>query len=228
MGPTLLTDIPWHIDPAQLMQQLGIREGDSHAENARGMAAQAEAKGRPKAMYKASLIDARGEDFVVIEGRTFRSRVLAVNLAKVHRVFPFAATCGVELEEWSSPLTSVLERFWADSLKGMALGASIAALLRNIRDQHHPGDLSMMNPGSLDSWPISEQRTLFEVLGNARESIGVELLESCCMRPSMSVSGIWFPTEVHFENCMLCRMDRCPGRRAPYDRDLYERKYRKV
>jgi len=227
MDPTILDDIPWRLDLPQLMQQLGIKEGDTHADKARSMAAEAEARGKPKALYKAGLIESRGEDHVVIEGLTFESRVLAVNLAKVHRAFPFVATCGVELEEWSRSFPSVLERFWADAINGMALGASILALLEHIRDQHHPGDLSMMNPGSIDSWSLSEQRALFTLLGDPEESIGVELMESCFMRPSMSTSGIWFPTEDHYENCMLCPMERCPGRRAPYDKDLYERKYEK-
>ena len=227
MDPTILCDIPWQIDMPQLMRQLGIKEGDSHGEDARIMAAQAQGVGRPKALYKAGLIESRGEDHVVVEGILFRSLVLAVNLEKVHRVFPFVATCGVELEEWSGSFGSVLEKFWADAIKSMALGASILALLQHIRDHHHPGDVSMMNPGSIDSWPLSEQRALFAVLGNPEESIGVHLMESCFMRPSLSASGIWFPTEHHFENCMLCPMENCPGRRAPYDRNLYEDKYKK-
>jgi hypothetical protein len=228
MEPTILDNVPWRIDLPQLMQQLGIKEGDSYAEDARCMAAQAEARGKPKALYKACLIESRGEDHLVIEGVVFKSRVLVVNLAKVHRVFPFVATCGVELEQWSSSFTSILEKFWADTIKGMALGTSILALLGHIKEQHHPGDVSMMNPGSIDSWSLSEQRALFSLLGNTEDSIGVELMESCFMKPSMSASGIWFPTEDHFENCMLCPMENCPGRRAPYDKDLYDRKYKKT
>lgn len=227
MDPTILREIPWQIDIHQLLQQLGIKEVDRYGEEVRIMAARAKGIGRPKALYRASRIESRGDEHVVIEGLAFRSRVLAVNLEKVHRVFPFVATCGVELEEWSSSLTSVLEKFWADTIKGMALGASILALLEHIRDQHHPGEVSMMNPGSIDSWPLSEQRTLFAVLGNPEESIGVRLMESCFMRPSLSASGLWFPTEHRYENCMLCPMANCPGRRAPYDRNLYETKYQK-
>ena len=228
MAPTILNSFLWRIDLPQLMEQLGLKEGDSYAEDAQIMAAQAEAKGRPKAMYRACLIESRGEDHVVIEGLTFKSRVLAVNLSQVHRVFPFVATCGVELEEWSSSFTSVLEKFWADAIKGLALGASILALLEHIKDQHHPGDISMMNPGSIESWSISEQRALFALLGDTDEAVGVKLMKSCFMKPGMSASGIWFPTEDHFENCMLCPMERCPGRRAPYDKDLYDKKYEKA
>ncbi len=227
MDPTILDEIAWQIDRPQLMQQLGIKEGDGYAEKAEGLAAEAEAAGRPKAMYRASLIKSRAEDRVVIEGRTFKSRVLAVNLEEVHRVFPFVATCGVELEEWSSTFTSVLDKFWADAIKGMALGASVLAMLEHIEAQHHPGNLSMMNPGSIESWSISEQRALFSLLGTPEDSVGVELMESCFMKPSMSTSGMWFPTEHHFENCMLCPMENCPGRRAPYDEELYDTKYKK-
>jgi hypothetical protein len=227
MDPTILDKVAWQIDRPQLMKQLGIKEEDPYAQEAESMAAQAEATGRPKAVYRAGRIESRGEDHVVVEGQTFRSRVLAVNLENAHRVFPFVATCGVELEEWSKGFRSVLERFWADAIKGMALGASMLALLEHIQDHHHPGDLSMMNPGSIDSWSLSEQRALFSLLGSPERSVGVELMESCFMKPVMSASGMWFPTEHQFENCMLCPMDNCPGRRAPHDKSLYERKYRK-
>jgi hypothetical protein len=227
MDPVVLDKVPWQVDLPQLLKQLGVKEGDSYAEEARRMAVEAEARGRPKAMYKAGLIESRGQDHVVIDGITFESRVLAVNLARVHRAFPFVATCGTELEEWSRSFTSVLEKFWADTLKGMALGASMVALVEHMKAEHNPGDLSMMNPGSIESWSLTEQRALFTLLGNPEESIGVVLMDSCFMMPGMSTSGLWFPTEDHFENCMLCRMENCPGRRAPYDSELYDKKYRK-
>ena len=84
-----------------------------------------------------------------------------------------------------------------------------------------------MNPGSLADWPLEQQAELFEVLGDVRGAVGVELTESCLMIPIKSVSGIRFSTEVQFENCQLCPRDVCPGRRAPYDPELHERKYSK-
>jgi hypothetical protein len=227
MDPTVLDDFAWRIDLPQLMRQLGLQEAGPYAAQAEAMAAQAEAAGRPKALYRESRIESRGEDHVVIEGRTFLSRVLAVNLEKSHKVFPFVATCGAELDAWSRSFTSTLDKFWADCIKGMALGASVFALVERIRERHHPGDLSMMNPGSIESWSLSEQRTLFSLLGNPQASIGVELLQSCFMKPAMSASGMWFPAEHHYENCMLCQMENCPGRRAPYDGGLLDRRYKK-
>ena len=46
------------------------------------------------------------------------------------------------------------------------------------------------------------------------------------MVPTKSVSGILFPAEETFASCQLCPRDDCPNRRAPYDPELFERKYR--
>jgi hypothetical protein len=83
-----------------------------------------------------------------------------------------------------------------------------------------------MNPGSLPDWPLSEQKPLFTLLGGGPTTIGVQLKDSFLMVPVKSVSGIWFPTEEKFESCQLCQREKGPGRRAPFDSGLFERKYR--
>jgi hypothetical protein len=45
------------------------------------------------------------------------------------------------------------------------------------------------------------------------------------MNPIKTVSGLLFPTEDAFYNCRLCPTENCPRRKAPYDPDLYDRKY---
>ena len=228
MERTLLDEIPLKVDLSQLLGQFRVEKGSNLGEEIRELTEEGCARGRPKALYRACLIEARGEDYVVLEGKHFQSRVLAVNVEKVHRVFPFVATCGQELEAWSEGLEPGLKKFCADSIKGMALGAAIAALLDHMQEHHHPGEVSMMNPGSLADWPLTEQKTLFQVVGNTEDAIGVELMENFFMRPAMTASGLWFPSQEKYENCMLCPMEDCPGRRAPYDKGLYERKYRNI
>ena len=75
-----------------------------------------------------------------------------------------------------------------------------------------------MNPGSGNTglWPLAQQKPLFELIGDVEASIGVRLTPSLLMLPNKSVSGILFPTEVHFETCQLCTREDCPRRRAPY------------
>jgi hypothetical protein len=108
----------------------------------------------------------------------------------------------------------------------MALRVASTALHDHLVDRYQLGETSTMAPGSLGDWPLSEQRPLFELLGGPQTAVGVELMDSLLMVPHKSVSGIRFPTEEHFESCQLCPRDGCSGRRAPYDEELYARRYR--
>jgi predicted transcriptional regulator len=83
-----------------------------------------------------------------------------------------------------------------------------------------------MSPGSLADWPIQAQRPLFALFDGAEARIEVRLKDSLLMVPSKSVSGIRFPTEQTFASCQLCPRADCPSRQAPYDPELYEKKYR--
>jgi len=228
MERVFLTDIPLEPDLRALCGKLRLDPGGERAAAIRRLGEEACRLARPKALYAPCVVDGRGEAHVSVAGAAFHSRVLAVNLRKVHRVFPFVATCGAELETWSRSLGGGLERFCAEELKGAALGSAVLAVVAHIQAHHCPGPISMMNPGSLEDWPVSEQKPLFELLGGGVETgLGVTLLENHFMEPGMTASGIWFPAEERFENCMLCPREACPGRRAPHDPDLYDRRYRK-
>lgn len=62
-------------------------------------------------------------------------------------------------------------------------------------------------------------------MAEAAEALSVTLSDSCLMTPNKSVTGIRFAVEGRFESCQLCPMPECPGRRAPYDADLYQQRY---
>lgn len=227
MDPIVLDGFSFQIDFAKLLERVRLKPDSKEVDDLKRMANEAHVVGRPKALYRVSFIDSKGEDHVVIDGITLKSRVLRVNLDQAHRVFPFVATCGRELDDWSNSIPDMLRRYWAEMIKEMALRCAIKAIYDHIVENYRPGKTSRMNPGSLADWPIEEQRSLFSVLGNTEETTGVQLTDSLLMIPTRSVSGLIFPTEVSFESCQLCPREKCPGRRAPYDRGLYDRKYRK-
>jgi hypothetical protein len=222
----ILEMAPFQLDREQLKKTLRIKEGSGVGEKVEALAQEAEAVGRPKICYGVAYVESKGEDHLVIEGVTFTSRILRVNLDKVFRVFPYVATCGPELEEWSRKFDGILEKYWADTIKEMAVRSTVRYLQDHLTERYRPGPMSRMNPGSLPDWPLPEQRPLFALLGENPAKIGVQLKESFLMTPVKSVSGIWFPTEERFESCQLCQRENCPGRRAPYDPSLYDRKYR--
>ncbi len=225
MNKVILDNIPFDISLDRLLEKLHMDAEDEGADEVGELLKEARRIARPKGMYVEAFIDSKGEDYVVVEGVKLTSRVLRVNLNDVYRIYPYAATCGTELEEWSKTINDPLQRYWADAIKEIALVPALETLRKHLMDSYHLEKVSSMNPGSLEDWPIKEQEGLFALLGDTKAAIGVELTDSFLMLPIKSVSGIWFPTETNYENCQLCPREGCPGRRAPYDKELYRRKY---
>ena len=223
---TVIGNIPFNPDMAKIMETLHIKPGTGYAEDLAAMVDLACRVARPKGLYRLAFIESSGDDYIVADGIRFSSRVLRVNIGDSQRVFPYIATCGRELEEWSAGFSDMLQRFWADAIKESALMIAIKAVTDHIDSRYSPGPTARMSPGSLEDWPIYEQRPMFDLLGDPAADIGVELMESYLMTPTKTISRLMFPTEQSFENCQLCPREKCPSRRAPYDKDLYDRKYR--
>lgn len=221
----LLENIPFEINTTTLMKRLRIDRESKYADEFQGLAQEALETGKPKAVYRVVPIDSKSDDSIQAGGITFSSRVLRVNLEEANRIFPYVATCGLELEEWAAQKNDMLHQFWADAITQAALFSAVQALEKYQIEKHSLGKTAVMSPGSFEDWPITEQKALFTLIGNTQETIGVRLTESCLMLPIKTLSGIRFSTEETFESCMLCPRGDCPGRRAAYDKGLYERKY---
>ena len=225
MDVILIDPVSFHPDLPALKQELHIRPESSHEADFEALACLAENIARPMAFYKPVFIDSREGDTVILDGISFTSRVLRVNLESVQRVFACLATCGREMEAWANAQEDMLARFWADRLMEHALGSAWQAMEAHLAQRYHPGAISTMNPGSLEDWPLTQQRELFSLFGDTQALLGVELTDSFLMIPRKSVSGIVFPTEIGFQSCMLCPRENCPGRRAPYQPEMAHNKY---
>ena len=226
MDEVILDDIAFQVDFDLLTEKLHIDAGSSDGDDLKRLAGEAEAIARPKVLYRVAPVESGGDDSVVVDGITLTSRVLRVNLGEAHRIFAYVCTCGTELENWSNSIDDMLYRYWSNTIREMALRSATRALSEDLAERFRPGRTSAMSPGSLGDWPIREQRPLFSILGDPEARIGVRLTDSLLMIPTKSVSGLRFSTDEPFESCQLCPMQDCPGRRAPYDRGLYDEKYR--
>jgi hypothetical protein len=226
MDSIIIDSVPFIIDEELLRAGLKVRAGSSMAAKLSQMIGSALDIAKPKAAFRFMDITGCEEDFIVLEGMKLNSRVLAVNLKDSPNLAVFAATCGTELEEWASQFDAYLEQFWADTIMFCALGTAMEAVNERIRKVLDAETVSTMNPGSLEDWPITEQSKLFAILKNETASIGVKLNESYLMRPLKSVSGISYASGEVFHNCQLCPRRDCPGRRAPFDDGLYEKRYK--
>ena len=223
----ILDNLPYRIDVPALLQEMHVRPGSRHEPEILEMVKQAEGIARPKAAYKLVFIEDKGPDTISVEGIEFTSRVMRVHLEKLERFFAYVCTSGVELQAWAdSYAEDMLAGFYADAVNQAVLKSAFGGFINHLANAYNLVNPSAMNPGSLGDWPITQQRQLFTLLGDVEGTIGVHLKESFLMVPTKSVSGILFPAEESFASCQLCPRDNCPNRRAPYDPELFERKFR--
>jgi len=225
MESGILDTIPVQIDESVVMKRAHIRPDSPYAGDLHRMIEEASRVAKPKACYRLALIEERGPDWLMMDRIRFTSRVLVVNLEKTHRVFAYLGTCGMEVENWSRGVKDLLAEFWADTIKEVLLSLALEELARHLDGTFKLAKTADMSPGSLENWPIQQQTPLFTLLGDLVPAIGVRLTESLLMVPTKTVSGIRFATEESFASCQLCPRQNCPGRRLPYQPELYEAKY---
>jgi hypothetical protein len=220
----LLTEVPFELDIQQLQKELNIKSGSSDSRSFEELAGLVQELGKPKFLYKASFIDKKTADSITLEGVSFTSSALRLNLDSIERVFPYIATCGPEVEEITPSSGDLLSSYWLNALKLNLLEISIEYLNAQIKARYKFPNLATMNPGSGDAtvWPIEQQIELFSIFGDVEAQIGVRLTPSFMMYPEMSVSGILFPTETSFQSCQLCQRENCSHRRAPFDPHLWD------
>jgi hypothetical protein len=225
MDPVIIDKIKFDPPPGKLLKKLRVKKGSGQESLALSLLEEARQIASPKALYRLVGVDQHLENGVVLEGSLMESKVMAVNLSQVHRAFPYLNTSGRELYEWSQSKEDMIERFYAEEISHLALLAAEKHLLDHLKSNYQLARTSSLNPGSLDDWPITAQSSLFELLGDPQQAIGVELTESMLMIPNQSVSGIRYASETDFSNCELCPREKCTHRRAPFNEKMLKEKY---
>ena len=225
MPLTVVDRIPFAPDAHETAERLKLGGMQSHDKEVHELVGLATRIGAPRACFAAFDVRKKDETRVVIAGQCFESRILRVNLEHSDRAVLFVATCGTELEKWAESYQDMLMRWVAEELCEQALRTAMAALDKEV-DPLLEGEYKVsMNPGSLEDWPLVQQKLLFRALGTVTQAIGVELTESSMMRPRKSISGIKFASHQPFANCRLCPRPDCPGRRMPFDSHAFEQEY---
>jgi len=213
----IVNNLDLRINRAEIKRQLRLTAESSEAQPVEKLVQEAEALMRPRFVYKACYIQEKAEDAVVLENVRFDSRVLRKNLDAAEKVFPFVITLGEEIGERIKAEQDFLEQYYMDTIANITLQDAVQYAGRHLKNSHKVEKLSVMSVGSLQDWPIQQQRQLFDLLGDVEAAIGVHLLPSMLMQPAKTESGIFFPSEVTFFNCQLCPRENCPSRKAPFD-----------
>ncbi len=216
----IIDNLQPRMNTAEIQKRLRLDAESREWQEVQAMTDQAAGLIRPRSAYKACYIQKKEEDAVIVEGVRLESRVLRKNLESAQRVFPFVVTIGAELEEAARARDDYLEQYDLDTIGNVALQDAIQSLRNRLQEQYVIDKLSYMNVGSLEDWPLAQQRPLFSLLGDVEGAIGVRLSPSMLMHPGKTESGIFFPTEVTFFNCQLCPRKGCPSRKADFDREM--------
>ena len=199
-----------------LLSALKVGHDDEDIELIKRMLGEALSIAKPAAMYAAYEPEI-SNGIIYINGTCFDWPFVYEKLHSQRTVVPYVATCGVAVDGWSKAYTGIFDQFIADTIKYLLLGQIMEVLHKETALLYDPKkSASSINPGSLEVWPINGQGPLFKALGGVTDDIGVRLEESFLMVPNKSVSGIFFETEEHYDNCMLCPRENCPNRRAEY------------
>jgi len=203
MDTQRLDAIPLSLDLQELKAIMRLRDNPRRMERLTEMVAQAQAVARPKALYRRVAVEGLGEDTVTLDGVTFRSRELRTHLQRLDGVFPFAATCGVELDRWSRGFDNPLEVFWADTINDHVLRRSMAYVIPHLKAEFGLGTVDLIHPGAAADWPLDQQLPLMGLLGDVEAQIGIRFSPNFMMSPDKSLTGILFAAEVTRENDML-------------------------
>ena len=212
----ILENIPLDIPYGEVRRQLHMKK-DERWDAVKDLVQSAQPIIKPRALYRVCFIDEKKRPTIIIQGIRFTSKILVKNLMDMERVFPYVVTMGKEFGEYLDAEDDMLKKFYLDVIANVTLTTARRFLEKHLQNRYGLSGMSFMSPGSLADWPVDQQRPLFALFGNGETPIGVSLNDSCLMLPAKSVSGIYFPTEVHFSNCQLCDRDKCPGRKAAYD-----------
>ncbi|MDR3153027.1 MAG: hypothetical protein LBW85_01855 [Deltaproteobacteria bacterium] len=169
---------------------------------------EARALAKPWAAFAVCAPELSGGDLIRIGGRDFSSGLLVRELGSLPVVFPFLASEGWELARWSEGVGEDLRKA-AFAVRYIALHEAHDALERHIGERWEFPGVSAVTPGTLEEWPLSEQRPLFDLMGPAAAVKGMALNGRLMLEPTVSGSGIYFHSPSGFHNCYLCRDDEC-------------------
>ncbi|OGD36771.1 MAG: hypothetical protein A2V45_11380 [Candidatus Aminicenantes bacterium RBG_19FT_COMBO_58_17] len=216
----IIDHIPVNLEAGDIARRLRIRPdraGSFHLEEFLELAGSLISL---RTVYDISYVGAKDAGSVEVAGVVFRSGVLRHNLENAQKVFPYIMTIGPELEKAATSLGDLLKQYYLEEIANIVLEQGAAWLTDKLQGRWGFPRLSNMSPGSLEDWPITEQRQLFSLFGDTEKTIGVRLTDHFLMLPRKSISGILFPSEEGFTACQLCPRDVCPSRRAKYDEGL--------
>jgi hypothetical protein len=179
---------------------------------------------RPKVVYSVAQVSGADGRRLEVDGIEFTHHVPSLNFGQGERLFPYVATCGLEIEGVRFP-SDPMRTYCLNVLKNVILMRGAVKYFEDYLKQTYAlQEISRIGPGEAMG-NTTQQMKLFSLLGDVEGAIGVKLSPHNMMVPEKSSSGIYFETAVRIESCQLCP-NQCRNRQAEYNPELF-RTFRK-
>jgi len=219
-----ILQVPFHFDREEFNKRIHIELYEGMEEEIESFLERAVPLLKPKAVFRETGVRRRETGEILIDEQVFSDPVLISHMENKDSVFPYIVSCGDELEELVTSSGDMLEVFWYDALKQMAMDQAFNYLRINIKENFDIPKLYSLNPGSDacgEGWDLGDQKKLFTYFPDVEKKIGVMLTDSMLMYPNKTVSGLMFESDMDFVSCQECSNIQCPNRKIMHEGALY-------
>ncbi|HRZ96169.1 MAG TPA: vitamin B12 dependent-methionine synthase activation domain-containing protein [Paludibacter sp.] len=162
--------------------------------------------------------------FINIENTTLNiGRQICGYIKEAEKVALFLCTAGEEFTRMTNALNEqgdIMEAYLLDAIGSLSVENAMDKIQIELKQILHPDHFKISNrysPGYCN-WPLTDQKALFDLLGE--NSIGIALSESFLMTPRKSVSGIigiGQQLKHHEYGCKICTNTTCIYRKILHE-----------
>lgn len=195
MNMNYFDNIPFQLDAASIGELLKLRNRESLMEILEEQIDLVREVAVPKAAYFEAVVTEKTEDTVSFCGEVFHSRQLASATRKGQKIFPYIITIGMELEERYQEMDDIMEQYILDGVQGVLLSQVTDYVAQELKESFQLKEVTYHIPGALDDWDLKDQPKLFRLFGSTMDQLGVVLSHSNLMKPTKSVSGVYYGLE---------------------------------
>ncbi|MFA0815422.1 MAG: hypothetical protein ACC608_06495 [Anaerofustis sp.] len=188
MERIILTDIPVSYDPEAIAATAHIRKESDMYEDLEAGAPLAKAAVKARAVLKQFPVDSAEGDTVTIAGTPFQSKTVCDAVAGQPYVYLGVVSAGEEI----SALDDIEDEIVAYYLETNTLKQACDATRAYLNEHCGYQNADFFEPGSIADFAIENNQTVFTMLGTVTEDIGVVLRDSGFMKPTITLSGIFY------------------------------------
>lgn len=170
-------------------------------------------------LFTTEQLDIHSGTMILMHRKLYLNRQVTAYLKGATYVALFECTAGAVFSEQYREYNAqgdILEAYIADALGSLTVEKAMDKIQEKLRDEMTNYQLKIStrySPGYCN-WPLTEQQTLFELVGD--NPTGITLSDSCLMYPTKSVSGIIGigpDMKAREYGCVTCSNKNCIYRR---------------